>query len=80
MWLSALRSLSVKSPDSAGKAVVIYNSRIAQGKQIFENDGLKLLLPLAAGGNRTAIPQEILALAYRALTQAIWSIYFGRSE
>ncbi|MFL6392989.1 MAG: hypothetical protein ACJ71E_13195 [Nitrososphaeraceae archaeon] len=38
----------VKSPDSAGKAVVVYNSRIAQGKQIFENDGLKLL-SLAAG-------------------------------
>jgi hypothetical protein len=33
---------------SAGKAVVIYNSRMAQGKQIFENDGLKLL-SLAAG-------------------------------
>jgi hypothetical protein len=48
IWLSALRSLSVKSPDSAGKTVVIYNSRIAQGKQIFENDGLKLL-SLAAG-------------------------------
>ncbi|MFL6319771.1 MAG: hypothetical protein ACJ705_01355 [Nitrososphaeraceae archaeon] len=43
-----MRSLSVKSPDSAGKAVVVYNSRIAQGKQIFENDGLKLL-SLAAG-------------------------------
>jgi hypothetical protein len=70
MWLGALRSLSVKSPDSGGTAVVIYNSRIAQGKQIFENDGLKLL-PLAAGGNWTAIPQEILALAYRALTQGI---------
>jgi hypothetical protein len=48
MWLSALRSLSVKSPDSGGTVVVIYNSRMAQGKQIFENDGLKLL-PLAAG-------------------------------
>jgi molybdate/tungstate transport system substrate-binding protein len=33
----------------------------AQGKQIFENDGFKLL-PLAAGGNKTAIPQEILPL------------------
>jgi hypothetical protein len=48
MWLGALRSLSVKSPDSGGTVVVIYNSRMAQGKQIFENDGLKLL-PLAAG-------------------------------
>jgi hypothetical protein len=70
MWLSALRSLSVKSPDSAGTAVVIYSSRIAQGKQIFENDGSQLL-PLAAWGNRTAIAQEILALAYRALTQGV---------
>ena len=35
-----------------------------QGKKIFENDGFKLL-PLTAGGNKTAIPQEISALAIK---------------
>ncbi|MFZ0512575.1 MAG: substrate-binding domain-containing protein [Candidatus Nitrosopolaris sp.] len=32
-----------------------------QGKKIFENDGFKLL-PLTAGGNKTAIPREISVL------------------
>jgi ABC-type molybdate transport system substrate-binding protein len=35
-----------------------------QGKKIFENDGFKLL-PLTAGGNKTAIPQEISALSIK---------------
>jgi molybdate/tungstate transport system substrate-binding protein len=35
-----------------------------QGKKIFENDGFKLL-PLTAGGNKTAIPQEISALTIK---------------
>jgi molybdate/tungstate transport system substrate-binding protein len=34
------------------------------GKKIFENDGFKLL-PLTAGGNKTAIPQEISALSIK---------------
>jgi hypothetical protein len=33
-------------------------------KKIFENDGFKLL-PLTAGGNKTAIPQEISALTIK---------------
>jgi molybdate/tungstate transport system substrate-binding protein len=35
-----------------------------QGKKIFENDGFKLL-PLTAGGNKTAIPQEISVLTIK---------------
>jgi molybdate/tungstate transport system substrate-binding protein len=35
-----------------------------QGKKIFENDGFRLL-PLAAGGNKTAIPQEISVLTIK---------------
>jgi molybdate/tungstate transport system substrate-binding protein len=35
-----------------------------QGKRIFENEGFKLL-PLTAGGNKTAIPQEISVLTIK---------------
>ncbi|MFZ0514693.1 MAG: extracellular solute-binding protein [Candidatus Nitrosopolaris sp.] len=35
-----------------------------QGKKIFENDGFKLL-PLTAGGNKTAIPSEISVLTMK---------------
>ena len=35
-----------------------------QGKIIFENEGFKLL-PLTAGGNKTAIPQEISVLTIK---------------
>lgn len=35
-----------------------------QGKRIFQNDGFKLL-PITAGGNKTAIPQGIPGLGFR---------------
>jgi molybdate/tungstate transport system substrate-binding protein len=50
---------TVRNTDGALKFVTFLVSD--QGKKIFENEGFKLL-PLTAGGNKTAIPQEISVL------------------
>jgi hypothetical protein len=48
-----------------------------QGKQLFENDGFKLL-PLVVGGNKTAIPQEVILssiLTWIAIVMLVKSLF-----